>query len=542
MPSYHYFGKEGEAIPEDVEELVIHPLVEEIPRTACCKFEHLTRVHFNGSALEVIGSAAFYDCTRLLEIEIPASVKIVLDSAFSSCKSLTKVRFHEDDGLLTTIGGSAFAYCSSLAEVRFPSSLMTIHKDAFHECRLLTRVFFQEGLKTIASSAFGRCVNLETVDTPKSLEMLGGGAFQYCASLQDVTIKEGALRVIERGAFRNCNEVQNGLKYVGEKVFYLCKKLQAVALPGSLELIGGSAFEGCPKLVSVELGDGPSTVTIHDEAFLECRSLVNICLPSSASIPTATTTEAVSDSFEGCTSLKSLYDDTNTMLALRHRFKNFPIHKKCYYASITTTGELTREIELSMQSSQDTTGDDLLIDPFGMTPFHVLLSAAYFRLDLLQVLLDAYPANVLRWKDLNGKTAVEYYYQRGYHLSEDSQTILQAALHRWMVGSIRSWDGLEAWTANMSSRVDAIVAEHVVERRRYLLREASMALSRYEEVEATSLLELSLWENEMKSAIDASAENGARVTVYKDERVAYRIRSGASVVIPNVIAFLFSKQ
>jgi hypothetical protein len=47
-----------------------------------------------------------------------------------------------------------------------------------------------------------------------------------------------------------------------------------------------------------------------------------------------------------------------------------------------------------------------------MTPFHVLLSAANCRLDLLQVLLDALPPNVLGWKDVNENTAIEYFCQQ----------------------------------------------------------------------------------------------------------------------------------
>lgn len=32
MTSHRYFGNEGESIPRDVEELLVHPLVQEIPK------------------------------------------------------------------------------------------------------------------------------------------------------------------------------------------------------------------------------------------------------------------------------------------------------------------------------------------------------------------------------------------------------------------------------------------------------------------------------------------------------------------------------
>ncbi|CAJ1955693.1 unnamed protein product [Cylindrotheca closterium] len=144
--------------------------------------------------------------------------------------------------------------------------------------------------------------------------------------------------------------------------------------------------------------------------------------------------------------------------ALMHRFDNFPIHKKYYHASVTTIDELAREIELSMQSSQEgnTTTSDHLVDPFGMAPFHFLLSAANCRTDLLQVLLNAYPPNVIGWKDVNGKTAIEYLTQRSFHLDEDARTMLRRALQRWLVGSISSWNGFESWKSDMTDRMNAI--------------------------------------------------------------------------------------
>ena len=75
---------------------------------------------------------------------------------------------------------------------------------------------------------------------------------------------------IESETFRECDsslvmKFQNGLRCVADNVFYWCRNLQAVALPKSITVICRSAFEVYPKLVSVELGDGPITMTIYDE-------------------------------------------------------------------------------------------------------------------------------------------------------------------------------------------------------------------------------------------------------------------------------------
>ncbi|CAJ1955677.1 unnamed protein product [Cylindrotheca closterium] len=527
-------------------EIEILPTVTIIGEAAFAVCRSLTRVRFHeDSVLTIIGEEAFYECSSLIEVNIPSSVESIEDRAFCLCESLTKVSFH-DDGLLATIGFAAFCQCSSLTEVSIPSSVEIIGKHAFGTCKSLTKVCFHEDglLATIGDAAFYQCSSLQEVNFAEAnLKTIGAKTFRNCVNLQKINIPS-TVGLLESAAFLGCRsllvvKVQNGLKYLAPLVFCGCKNLQAVALPESVEGIGYAAFEQCWSLLSVELGDRPRTVAIADMAFTECKSLVNICLPLSASSTTITSTGAIGyTSFGGCTMLENQYSrDANIFPALQRRFENFPMHKKCYHASVTTTNELAREIESSMHSKQE--GSTHLVDPFGLTPFHVLLSAATCRLDLLQVLLDAYPPHVLGWKDVHGKTAVEYLTQRSFHLDEDSRQMHRMALQGWMVGCISSWNGLEAWKSDMSDKVNAIVAENDVEHRQFLLREATMALSRYEQVESTTLLELSLWKSEMKFAAFASVDDTERTTVKVNDRETHRIRSGASVVVPNVIAFCY---
>ena len=99
----------------------------------------------------------------------------------------------------------------------------------------------------------------------------------------------------------------------------------------------------------------------------------------------------------------------NPSRALKERFDKFPIHEKCYHSSDTTLDELRVEVDSSsLIEGNKCEWKDHVTDSFGMTPFHVLLSAASCPIDLLQLLLQTYPSFVLDWKDILDRHAIDY--------------------------------------------------------------------------------------------------------------------------------------
>ncbi len=91
------------------------------------------------SILETIGNYAFYYCTSLKEIHIPASVKTIGTYAFRYCTALEKVVF-EQGSLCTSFGTYAFGNCTSLKEVVVPAT--TIGSNAFSSCNAVTSVYY----------------------------------------------------------------------------------------------------------------------------------------------------------------------------------------------------------------------------------------------------------------------------------------------------------------------------------------------------------------------------------------------------------------
>ena len=70
-----------------------------------------------------IGNWAFYDCSGLTSVTIPAGVTNIGDSAFSYCSGLTSVTIPAG---VTSIGYDAFGGCSGLTSVTFDGDAPTV--------------------------------------------------------------------------------------------------------------------------------------------------------------------------------------------------------------------------------------------------------------------------------------------------------------------------------------------------------------------------------------------------------------------------------
>eukprot|EP00526_Cylindrotheca_closterium_P015077 CAMPEP_0113642702 /NCGR_PEP_ID=MMETSP0017_2-20120614/22435_1 /TAXON_ID=2856 /ORGANISM="Cylindrotheca closterium" /LENGTH=251 /DNA_ID=CAMNT_0000554143 /DNA_START=273 /DNA_END=1024 /DNA_ORIENTATION=+ /assembly_acc=CAM_ASM_000147 len=228
-------------------------------------------------------------------------------------------------------------------------------------------------------------------------------------------------------------------------------------------------------------------IKIGEDAFGRCITLANLVLPQGSN--------AMENSFDGCALLKDRFGEGGPgtiVTGLISRFDDFPVHKMCYYHFSTTAQELRQCIENQEEVEES------LVDKFGMTAFHVLFSNAEPRGELLQVLLNKFPY-LLGWKDANGKLAMEYLVT---NWTPENKILLEMALQSWMLSRLTSW-GATLWMEVIQSKVQAILAEDDKEQRETLCKEAYSAFARYENVEATSILEMVLW----KRTITNSEQN-----------------------------------
>ncbi len=236
--------------------------------------------------IETIGAYAFYGCSDLTELVIPASVTTIGSQAFNECRSLdvtfengSKIRnidfsAFNNCNLTTTqyeqgkyIGSDENPYLVFLKPIDIWIETCTLHKDtkvlcgsAFDECQELMSVQLNEGLLSIGSSAFRGCDKLTELYIPDSVEIIGNWAFSLCRSLTKVTIGQS-------------------VESIGEFAFSSCENLEEVIFSENCQLrsLGWAAFSGCEKLHSMALPKG--VIEIDNYAFSGCFSLTNIILP-----------------------------------------------------------------------------------------------------------------------------------------------------------------------------------------------------------------------------------------------------------------------
>ena len=176
---------------------------------------------------------------------------------------------------------------------------------------------------------------IKSVVVEEGAASIGNFAFSNAANLTSVTLP-GTLTLIGESAFRNCGQLTDvvwseNLVEVKGFAFMNCTALPSADLGSKVELIGNSAFYGCSGLEEVNLGE--SLLGINTLAFSGCTSLTEISMPD--------TVEALgTDVFNGCTAL--------TTVKLSEGLKNLPAY---------TFNECTSLVNVTMPEYLTTIGE-----------------------------------------------------------------------------------------------------------------------------------------------------------------------------------------
>ena len=138
------------------------------------------------SEIEMLPWRIFEGCTSLKYIAIPKKVKTIEDYAFAECSSLEDVSFEnvhtaEDKSLgIFRIGMNAFRNCSALMNINLPETVKYIGNQAFRGCSRLKKLVIPKSVKAVYPLAFADCTGLEQVTFAGDTELYrGSNPYKY---------------------------------------------------------------------------------------------------------------------------------------------------------------------------------------------------------------------------------------------------------------------------------------------------------------------------------------------------------------------------
>ncbi|MBE6581298.1 MAG: leucine-rich repeat domain-containing protein [Ruminococcaceae bacterium] len=160
-----------------------------------------------------IEDAAFYQCSQITVVNIPATVTEIGDMAFAGCVQMTAVKFAEGADNLTAIGDYAFSSCAKLSAISLPASLLTLGEGAFLQCAKLTSIALPEvvrdgetvtaGITAIKPMTFMGCKELAAVTGGTQITAIGD--FAFCGTALTAYTVPATVSSVGANAFALCN-------------------------------------------------------------------------------------------------------------------------------------------------------------------------------------------------------------------------------------------------------------------------------------------------------------------------------------------------
>ena len=136
----------------------------------------------------------------------------------------------------TAVPDNAFYECSRLREIDVPDTVTSIGSRAFYRCAYLTDITLPDGLTSLGDEAFSGCLRLEAVDLSmlNSTDSWGIQSFYGCVSLKQAKLSEELTGQLPSGTFAGCTaltelEIPGGLKMT-ESAFRGCPVYRQAAM------------------------------------------------------------------------------------------------------------------------------------------------------------------------------------------------------------------------------------------------------------------------------------------------------------------------
>lgn len=277
--------------------------------------KNITAITLNEGLTE-IGEMEFFNCSKIKELELPASLTTMGSNAFWNIG--IKVVCHSAAPLTlpkSTTYSYQFKKCTVIVPVGSVAAYVAATDKGWDESNTyLTFAGLADGVEyrandteawvtgvaddtvvadikdylsidgsqmpvTRIDAAFSGKTQLQKVTVPVAVKALPENMFKDCTSLNAVTFASGSqLQTIGKWAFMSTAvaaiEIPEGVTELPDGVFKNCLSLTEITLPSNLVSVGGGCFYNCKALTTVNVC--ADNLTIADRAFYSCESLETI--------------------------------------------------------------------------------------------------------------------------------------------------------------------------------------------------------------------------------------------------------------------------
>ena len=168
--------------------LTLNEGLETIGRNAFRECDRIKEVTIPAS-LTTLGHAAFWTCDSLRTVTFPEQMESLTlsgDSHFAHNAQMVKVTLPKTG--MTTLPDYMFYDCDRLLNIELPASLTTINAYVFADCDSLQTIYIPDEVKSIGYEAFRSCKALRYVRLPEGLESIGQSCFAYTERLPFINI------------------------------------------------------------------------------------------------------------------------------------------------------------------------------------------------------------------------------------------------------------------------------------------------------------------------------------------------------------------
>ena len=305
--------------------------------------KNITAITLNEGLTE-IGEMGFFNCSKIKELELPASLTTMGSNAFWNIG--IKVVCHSAAPLTlpkSTTYSYQFKKCTVIVPVGSVAAYVAATDKGWDESNTyLTFAGLADGVEYRANDteawvtgvaddtvvadikdylsidgsqmpvtridvAFSGKTQLQKVTVPAAVKALPENMFRDCTSLNAVTFASGSqLQTIGKWAFMSTAvaaiEIPEGVTELPDGVFKNCLSLTEITLQSNLVSVGGGCFYNCKALTTVNVC--ADNLTIADRAFYSCESLETI--NSANPLQLSSDISKLGMEFEGCKSLKAV--------------------------------------------------------------------------------------------------------------------------------------------------------------------------------------------------------------------------------------------